>query len=292
MGAPFVTLLASSFLFPSFQSQETGIEGFGVDTTATGVNPPFVFTDLDGGFGLFQRSIVVPPPGKGPGFGTTNRLRLRVDENTAGDKKVFFEDVLASPGFAYVLARPDFGTRFEFGVGPFQNEVGLYGKDTGALAFRVYVPMTFNPVGFANTDQDTDKRVKYVFRIGGGGGGEINVGLGPLIVGVRSQIDIRYTYRGGAESISHNRNDTEWVLDAGVGFKMGDDKAILATFLFQQWWQATPDVLDEARSSQLIGGRLSFKIWQKFDTNHPPEPEPEPTPTEPPEPLGKPTSPA
>ena len=115
---------------------------------------------------------------------------------------------LAAPAFASEggggssLIEPQMGTIFEFGLGPYQTEIGLFARDTGTLHFRVFAPITFNPVSLSNTDQDDDKRIKYVFRAGGGAGGDFTVGLGGVfLVAARTQADYRWTYRGGAESL-------------------------------------------------------------------------------------------
>ena len=53
-----------------------------------------------------------------------------------------------------------------------------------------------------------------------GGGVDATVGIGErLLVAARTQGDYRYSYRAGSESVTHNRGDGEWVLDAGIGVR-------------------------------------------------------------------------
>ena len=132
MSSKRTTLLASTLVFPSFQMQETGLEGFGADTVQGGSNAPFEFTDLKGGFGIQNRLVLANPSTKEPLLGSTARVRFRLE-----DGALFFEDVVASPGLIYSLARKQFGTIFEFGLGPFQSELQLLGRDTGTAHVRV-----------------------------------------------------------------------------------------------------------------------------------------------------------
>jgi hypothetical protein len=291
MPSPLASLLASSLVFPSFQVQETGVEGFGTDTVQPGANVPFEFTDLAGGFGVHQRSVIVDPKSMLPIAGSTARVRFRIDENIDGEQKVFWEDVLVSPGIAFVLARPQMGTVIEFGLGPYQTEIGVLARDTGLLHLRVFAPVTFNPVALSNTDQDDDKRIKYVFRAGAGAGADLTLGLGGVfLVGARTQGDYRWTHRAGEESLTHNRGDVEWILDAGLGMRTSTRTAIMATFFFQDTWQWTYDSAIDGigRGNQVIGGRLSIRAYTEFEK--PPEvPEEPPAPAPEPEPLGKPS---
>lgn len=288
MPLPLVTLMASSLVFPSFQVQETGLEVFGVDAVAPGANAPFEFTDPVWGFGIQSRAVLVDPRTKRPVAGTTGRVRFRADDNEDGERRIFWEDVLASPGPAYLLARPAFGTPFEFGLGPYQSEIGLWATDTGTLHLRVFAPVTLNPVGLANTDQDVDKKLKYLFRAGAGGGVDATVGLGKFLIGARTQADYRWAYRGGEESLTHFRGEAEWVLDVGVGLKTSDTSALYVTGFFQDWWQWTYDgpTDDVGRGNQVIGGRLTLRTYTPFESS---KPAPAP-PAAPPKPLGKPTS--
>lgn len=276
MPVPPVMLIASS-LFPSFQMQETGLEGFGVDTIQPGNNAPFEFNELIGGFGIQNRWVIVDPKSKQPLLSSTSRTRLRVDEGG-----LYIEDVTVSPGPLYVLARPEFGTSFDIGLGPYQTEVNLVGQDTGTAHVRVFLPVTLNPLGFSNTDQDTDSAIKYVFRAGIGAGVDATIGIGDkLLIGARSQGDYRWTYRAGGESLTHNRGDVEWILDAGIGGRTSNKTAALATFFFQEWWQWNYDgpIDGVSRGNQLIGGRLTFRSYTAFHDGGRPAPPPPPPPS-------------
>jgi len=274
---PPVTLIAASSLFPSFQMQETGLEFFGVELTAPDAKAPFDLGELTPGFGVQNRYVYADPKSKQPLLGSTTRWRLRVE-----DGGLFFEDLLVSPGPLYVLARPQFGTIFDIGLGPYQSELILRGEDTGKAQIRAFLPVTFNPVGIANTDQDSDGNVKYVFRAGLGGGVDATVGIGErLLIAARTQGDYRYTYRAGGESVTHNRGDAEWILDAGIGVKPSPQTALMAMFFFQDWWQWEYDAPTNgvSRGNQVIGGRLTFRSYT--DSGGSPEPTPPPPPTPP-----------
>jgi hypothetical protein len=273
---------ASSVLFPSFQMQESGAEIFGVDHTAPGSKAPFDLGDLTTGFGVQNRTVLVEPNSKEPLFGTTSRWRLRVE-----DGGLYFEDLLVSPGPLYVVARPTFGTQFDIGLGPYQTELILRGEDTGTAQIRLFLPVTFNPLGLANTDQDADGNVKYVFRAGLGGGVDATIGVGDrLLLAARTQGDYRYTYRAGGASETHNRGDVEWVLDAGIGVRPSPKTGVMATFFFQQWWQweYDSDIEGVTRGNEIIGGRLTFRSYSDFGSAPsapPPTPVPEPPPPTP-----------
>jgi hypothetical protein len=268
------TMLASTLLFPSFQMQETGAEVFGVDFSEDGANAPFDLGQLTTGFGVQNRYVLVEPNSKQPVLGTTSRWRLRVE-----DGGLYFEDLLVSPGPLYVVARPTFGTMFDIGLGPFQSEIIVRGENTDKAQVRVFVPVTLNPLGLANTDQDDDGNVKYVFRAGAGGGIDATVGVGDrLLLSGRTQADYRYTYRAGGASTTHNRGDAEWVLDAGLGVKTSDQTALMAMFYFQEWWQWNYDGPTDGvdRGNQIIGGRLTLRSYTQFKSSPPPPPPPPP----------------
>jgi hypothetical protein len=242
--------------------QETGLEGFGADTVQGGSNAPFEFTDLKGGFGIQNRLVLANPSTKEPLLGSTTRVRFRLEEGA-----LFFEDVVASPGLLYSLARKQFGTTFEFGLGPFQSELQLLGRDTGSAHVRVFAPITLNPVGFANTDQDIDGALKYVFRAGAGAGVDATILAGSsFLIGLRGQGDYRYTYRAGEKSITHNRGDVEWIVDAGIGAKTSETTAVMALFTYQNWAQWEYDALTDGvqRGEQIIGGRLVFRAYSQM----------------------------
>ncbi len=275
MSVPTKTVLASSVLFPSFQMQETGLEGFGVETVQPGANAPFAFENMVGGFGIQNRWVFVDPESKAPLLGSTTRVRFRID-----DGGLFWEDLTVSPGPLYVLARPDFGTIFDIGLGPFQTEVQLVARDTGTAQVRVFAPVTLNPLGISNTDQDSDAAVKYTFRAGAGAGVDLTVGVGEkLLIGARTQGDYRYTYRAGEASLTHQRGDAEWILDAGIGGRTTRKTSAMATFFFQDRWQWTYDgpIDGVARGNQVIGGRLTLRTYTEFQPpTTPPPPEPPP----------------
>jgi hypothetical protein len=271
-------VLASTLLFPSFQMQETAVEVFGADLTPGEANAPFDFGELVPGFGVQSRYVFVEPRSKRPLLGSTSRWRLRVEEG-----QLTQEDLLVSPGPLYVLMRPDFGTDFDIGLGPYQSELILRAVDTGTAQVRVFLPVTFNPVGIANTDQDLDNRVKYVFRAGLGGGVDATIGVGEkALLALRTQGDYRYTYRAGEESLIHNRGDVEWILEAGIGVKRNPQTGVLATFFFQDWWQWNYDgpIDGVTRGNQVIGGRLTFRSYTQFAAQRasptPPPPPPPP----------------
>ena len=293
MSVPRQAALASALVFPSFQMQESGLEGFGVDNNPTATDSPFDMNGpVFGGFGAQNRWVVVHPKTKEPLLGSTSRVRFRLE-----DGAVYWEDLLASPGPVYVVAHKNFGTVIDFGIGPYQSELQLMGRDTGKAHIRVFSPVTLNPFGLANTDQDTDGALKYVFRAGIGAGADLNLLLGAKgLLYLRAQGDYRYTYRAGEQSLLHKRGDTEWILDAGFGVKKTDNTAVLAMFTYQNWQQWNYDAPGEGadRGNQIMGGRLVFRSYSAFKTAPPPptpiptaplDTPPTPTPTPTPEPT-------
>ena len=281
MSARSKTVLFSALVFPSFQMQESGLEGFGVDTNQIEADTPFDLDNVLGGFGTQNRWVIVHPKTKEPLLGSTSRVRFRVD-----DGAVYFEDVVASPGPVYVVARKSFGTVIDFGLGPYQSELQVKGSDNGKAHVRVFVPVTFNPLGLANTDQDVDGALKYVFRAGAGAGVDATILAGSKgLLGLRLQGDYRWTYRAGGESLTHNRGDTEWLVDAGFGVKQTATTAIMAMFMYQNRMQWDYDGATDgvSRGNQLIGGRLVLRSYTAFKGSAPPppppaEPAPEPAP--------------
>ena len=268
---------AASTVFPSFQMQESSLEGFGVDNNQTTADTPFDLDNVLGGFGAQNRWVVVHPKTKDPILGSTSRVRFRLE-----DGAVYFEDVVASPGPVYVVARKNFGTVIDFGLGPYQSEVQLMGRDNGKVHMRVFSPITFNPLGLANTDQDRDGALKYVFRAGAGAGLDATVLAGGKgLLALRAQGDYRWSYRAGADSFTHNRGDTEWILDAGFGVRQTASSAVLAMFTYQNWQQWDYDDNSDGveRGNQVIGGRLVFRSYSTFKTVPPP---PTPVPSVPP----------
>jgi len=267
MSSPRTTLLASTLVFPSFQMQETGIEGFGTETVVLDApNAPFEFNDLQGGFGIQNRVVLVNPSNKEPLLGSTSRLRFRLV-----DGALFFEDVVGSGGLIYSLARKAMGTTFEFGLGPFQSELQLLGRDNGTTHVRVFLPLTLNPVGFSNTDQDGvpgDGALKYTFRAGAGAGVDATFMAGSgFLFSVRGQGDYRWTYRAGEESLTHNRGDTEWLVDAGLGKKTSEQTAVLLMFMYQNWmqWEYDSELVEGvSRGNQVIGGRIVLRSYSAF----------------------------
>ena len=269
--------LASDLVFPSFQMQESSLEGFGVDNNPTETDSPFDMNGpVFGGFGAQNRWVLAHPKTHDPLLGSTSRVRFRLE-----DGAVYWEDFLASPGPVYVVAHKNFGTVIDFGIGPYQSEVQLMGRDTGKAHLRVFAPLTLNPFGLANTDQDTDGALKYVFRAGIGAGVDATLLLGSkALLGIRAQGDYRYTYRAGGDSFLHKRGDTEWILDAGFGVKQTASTAILAMFTYQNWAQWDYDGPGDGatRGNQVMGGRLVFRSYSTFKTVPPP---PTPVPTVP-----------
>ena len=270
--------LGAELVFPSFQMQESSLEGFGVDNNQSGTDSPFDMNGpVFGGFGTQNRWVLVHPKTKEPLLGSTTRVRFRLE-----DGAVYWEDLQASPGPVYVVAHKNFGTVIDFGIGPYKSEVQLMGRDTGKAHIRVFAPVTLNPFGLANTDQDTDGALKYVFRAGIGAGADATLLLGGKgLLGIRAQGDYRYTYRAGGDSYLHKRGDTEWSLDAGFGVKQTDSTAVLAMFTYQNWEQWDYDGPGDGatRGNQIMGGRLVFRSYSTFKTVPPP---PTPVPTVPP----------
>ena len=286
MSARSKTALFSALVFPSFQMQESSLEGFGVDNNQTEADNPFDLDNVLGGFGAQNRWVVVHPKTKEPLLGSTSRVRFRLE-----DGALYWEDLVASPGPVYVLARKNFGTVFDFGLGPFQSELQVKGVDNGSAHVRIFVPVTFNPIGLANTDQDLDGAVKYVFRAGAGAGLDATFLAGTnLLLGLRAQGDYRWSYRAGGDSLTHNRGDTEWILDAGFGVRQTASTAVMAMFTYQNWMQWDYDGAREGvtRGNQLIGGRLVFRSYSSFKTAAPPPPPPAPTPEPAPAPAPEP----
>jgi hypothetical protein len=274
-------LLPSSALagtvFPSFQMQESGLEGFAVDNNQSGVDDPFDMNGpIYGGFGTQNRWVLVHPKTKEPFLGSTTRIRFRLE-----DGGLYWEDLQASPGPVYVVAHKNFGTVIDFGLGPYKSEVQLMGKDTGKMHLRLFSPVTLNPVGLANTDQDNDGALKYVFRAGIGAGADATFLLGSkALLAIRAQGDYRYTYRAGEKSYLHERGETEWVLDGGIGVKQTASTAVIAMFTYQNWEQWDYDGASDGpkRGNQVMGGRLVFRSYSTFKSAPPP---PKPIPTVP-----------
>lgn len=274
-------LLAASTLFPSFWYTQIGFGAFGRDLTSS-FTAPLSFRDPLAGLDVSWRSSF---PSKDPEQAllvTNGRFRLYFDENT-----VQIDDLVLGSQGLILRSRPPMGESFDLGMGAQQVEFAFAWGDSGRMQSRAFIPATFVPLGFANTDQDDDDRLKYYFRAGAGIGGDLIVapGSGDLLFAARGFIDYRYTWRAGSQSFSHNRGDSDFAAEVSLGFRQGDTAALMFTLwgTDRVQWDYDVDGGDVTRQHHAAGFRFERREYRKPPP--PPPPAKPPPPPPPPRPL-------
>jgi len=109
--------------------------------------------------------------------------------------------LLDSPGVS-VRVRPELGDDLALGFLGGSWESTITAGDVGWAQYRLLAPGNLTLLGFSNTDQDDDEKLKYYISIGAGGGADaIAKVVGPLGLGLRAV--------GAARTMNRHRGDDE-----------------------------------------------------------------------------------
>lgn len=180
-------------------------------------------------------STLVPPTGleishRNTGMWTEDAGRndhLRLYRDPSGAIRVD-QLVLDGPAMS-VRVRPELGDHFDLGLlgGVWESTWQTYSGDRATA--RAYTPSNLTLLGFSNTDEDTDEKLKYYISIGAGVGGEVAAELiGPVGIVLRAEgfARTRNRHRAGMENTVRHEVDAE--IEGGLGL-VGLDPGVFVT---------------------------------------------------------------
>lgn len=143
------------------------------------------------------------------GLGSVSTFRLNVDER---GRLAIGELSVNSPAVS-VRIRPQLGDHFDLALlgGSWEGVI-----DDGSLPggrWELFTPISLTLLGFNNTDQDDDSRLKHYFQAGLGVGGDVLLqAVGPFGVHLRAQGEARTQNRHRKDAPNYVRHE---VLAAG-----------------------------------------------------------------------------
>jgi hypothetical protein len=212
---PLLAGVGAIALFPSLEHQQVSVGAYNhaVDDAPVPIGPDLNLLRLDGlelryrgfewidGFDSALRS-------------TSGRLRLYYDSRGV----VQLDQLLLDSHAVSIRLRPQLGDQFDLALLGGNWETTWASGDTGRAQYRMFSPANLTLLGFSNTDQDDDDRLKHYFSIGTGAGADVITRvLGPLGFRMSSVGEARTLNRHRADALNYVRHETSLELEAGAG---------------------------------------------------------------------------
>lgn len=207
-------LLSALALFPSLECQQLGIGPYNhmVATRPLSIGPSLPLTQVTGlevAYRGFEYRDEVDD------FARANSGRLRLYLDSQGIVQLD-QLLLDTPG-ASVRIRRELGDLFDLALlgGNFENTWAAY--DTGWAQYRLFSPSHLTLLGFSNTDQDADDKLKHYVSIGTGAGLDAVLRVaGPIGLRVRGVGEARSMNRHQGDAKNHVRHEVRLGGEAGL----------------------------------------------------------------------------
>ena len=227
-GVSTAALLA---MFPSPDHNELGVGLYGYDVAqevlATDAIPPAEGIEIMGRriFDTMASDIT----------GTGENFRLRMYRDADGLIQL---DTLSYDSLLFsARSRPELGDMLDLGL-LFGTWEEVWAWDTGRAQWRLFTPLTLTGLGFSNTDQDDDTRLKHYVSAGAGVGGEVHARIaGPFGLQLRAEGKAKTTNRHRGGEANEVRHETRAYGELGVSYIKDSRAWVLGSWAEQisQW---------------------------------------------------------
>ena len=201
------------------------------------------------------------------GTGESARIRLYQDP----DRGVVVDHLTLDSMLLSMRVRPELGDEFDLGLLLGTWEEIWRAGDNGRAQWRVFSPVSLTLLGFSNTDQDDDDRMKHYVSAGFGIGGETLARIaGPIGLQTRLDAKARTTNRHRTGDVNTTRHETAQNAELGLSWLRAKQAWVLGGWAEHrtQWEPRDLEGRDGVDRQYFAGGvRLSARFYK------PPEPE-------------------
>jgi len=255
-GASTAALLA---MFPSPDHNELGVGLYGHDVAQESLLPEA----LPGAEGLEIMGRRVFDTLANDITGTGENFRLRMYRDADGLIQL---DTLTYDSLLFsVRVRPELGDSLDIGA-LFGTWEEVWAWDTGRAQWRFFTPLTLTGLGFSNTDQDDDTRLKHYVSAGAGAGGEVHArAVGPFGIQLRAEGKARTTNRHRGGEANEVRHETRAYGEVGVSYIKDSQAWVVGSWVEQitQWDTRDADGRDGVDRQYFAAGmRLSARFYK------------------------------
>jgi hypothetical protein len=257
-GAATTTALLA--MFPSPDHNEIGIGPYSHDVADQALPVEQLFVPGEG-IELMGRRVFDTTQDGITGTGENLRLRLyRDSEGVVQLDSLSYDSLLFS-----VRSRPELGDQFDLGL-LFGSWEEVWAWDTGRSQYRLFAPVTLTLLGFSNTDQDEDSRMKHYISAGGGFGGEVMTRVvGPVGLQARAEGKARTTNRHRGGDINLTRHEVRGAAELGLSWLRDRQAWVLGGWVehISQWENRDEDGASGVDRQYLGAGvRLSARFYK------------------------------
>ncbi len=256
-----VSTAALLAMFPSPDHTEVGVGPYGYDIAPAAME----FQGLPGpGEGLEIMGRRIFDTTEPDITGTGENFRLRLYRDPSGQVRL---DQLSYDSLLFAARyRPELGDKLDLSA-LFGTWEEVWAWDTGRSQYRFFLPITLTALGFSNTDQDEDERLKYYAAAGAGVGGEVLARLiGPIGVQLRAEAKAKSTNRHRGGEINTVRHEVRAAAELGVSYLRDSQAWILGSWAEQitQWEPRDDDGADGVDRQYFAAGlRLSGRFYKE-----------------------------
>lgn len=255
-GASTAALLA---MFPSPDHNELGVGLYGHDVAQEAMIPDQL--PPAEGLEIMGRRIFDTMASDITGTGENFRLRMYRD----ADGVVQLDHLTYDSLLISARVRPELGDSLDLGV-LFGTWEEVWAWDTGRAQWRFFTPLTLTALGFSNTDQDDDTRLKHYMSAGAGLGGEVHArAFGPFGVQLRAEGKARTTNRHRGGEANDVRHETRLAGEVGVSVLNDRQAWVIGSWVEQisQWDTRDADGKSGVDRQYFAAGmRLSARFYK------------------------------
>ncbi len=196
------------------------------------------------------------------GTGESARIRLSSDP----ERGVVVDNLSLDSMLLSMRVRPELGDAFDLGLLLGTWEEVWKAGDNGRTQWRVFSPVSLTLLGFSNTDQDDDQRLKHYISAGMGIGGETIARIaGPLGLQTRLDAKGRTTNRHRNGDVNTTRHETALNAELGLSWLRSKQAWVLGGWAEHrtQWEPRDLEGRDGVDRQYFAGGvRLSARFYQ------------------------------
>jgi len=258
--SPLTVALA---LFPSLEHQQIGVGPYNhvVDEAPIPLTPALPLHRLNG-LDLTYRGFEWRDEFDSALRSNTGRLRLYVD----GQGVVHLDQLLLDSPGASIRVRRELGDYFDLGLlgGNFENTWDA--EDLGWVQYRIFSPSHLTLLGFSNTDQDNDDKLKHYISIGSGAGVDaIGRIVGPVGLRLRGVGEARTLNRHQGGTENHVRHEVNLSAEAGLAVLFESQAWMLNSWaeMTTQWETRDADGKSGVDRQHLAWGlRLDVRLYR------------------------------
>ena len=220
---PGVTSAALLTLFPSPDHGEIGVGPYGHEVAPQALEAGELPTSAEGIEVMARRVFDTIDPDI---TGTGENLRLRLFRDAEGVVKL---DALTYDSLLLTArVRPELGDQLDLGTAFGNWEEVWIARDNGRTQWRLFSPVGLTLLGFSNTDQDEDAKLKYYIGARGGFGGELLARVaGPVGLQFRTEGRARTQNRYRASEANTTRHELTASAELGLSYMNGRQAWVL-----------------------------------------------------------------